>query len=172
MANQVGDQLILERMTRLEDQLIENSDALDVKMSYVLIAVVFLAQLAISLYAAHLNHCQAIMVAVASGLATICGFYVYRGLTLAKFVTEDESYLEATRDLHVLQARAAEPDITTDELEAGFRSGIIDGAKQRMAENLIIVKQKVRTLRRAYQFCLLSGLLYVSVVLWLIIARL
>jgi len=167
----IGDDLILERMTRREDELMAHSDALDVKMSYVLVAIVFLAQLAVSLYGAKLNHCQAIAVAVASGFVAMSGVYVYRGLALSRFETEDENRLQVTRDSCVNQLRATHPDATDEDLEAYFKEGMIEGIKRRMRANCPIVDRKVSTVRSAYRWCLVAGVIYLAVILWLVIAR-
>jgi hypothetical protein len=45
MAERIGDELILERMYAAEQVLLTQADALDMKASYLLIVLVFLAQL-------------------------------------------------------------------------------------------------------------------------------
>lgn len=162
MAKRFCDDLILERITRLEDQQIEHADALDVKLSYVLIALIFLGQIAVSFYGIqHLTLSEVVLVIIATCCVVIAGIMTYRGLVLTKFEAEDEQQLEQNRDTYVQACLKHDPNVSAETICSGIIEGFIAKTKARMGKNAEAIDEKVYWLKGAYRVTFLAVALYV-----------
>jgi hypothetical protein len=171
MPNRIADDLILDRITRLEDQQIEHANALDVKLSYVLLAIIFLAQMGVSLYGQHLTKYQALWVILGGIFLIASGVFVFLGLVLMKFQSENEMTLEADRERCVDIFRTQYPAANDQVIEANFRWGLINAAKNRMSHNSIVIDDKIRYLIISYATCFIGAVIYAGLVATLIALR-
>jgi hypothetical protein len=163
MAKRVCDDLILERITRLEDQQIEHANALDVKLSYVLIALIFLGQIAFSFYGIpHLTLTEVVLTIIGTCCVVIAGIMTYCGLVLAKFEAEDEQQLEQSRDTYVAACLKHDPNMSDETIRSGIVEGFIANTKARMGKNAEVVNDKVYWLKAAYRVTFLAVALYVT----------
>jgi hypothetical protein len=96
MKDRLGDDLILDRMTIREQKRARQADALDLKASYVLVALIFLAQLAATGSGLKgLTICTKADLWLASAMIALSGVFVFLELTVKSFKAESAEELEA-----------------------------------------------------------------------------
>ena len=158
MSDRIGDDILLERMTRLEDHQIEHADALDVKLSYVLVAIVFLLQLSVALYPIPMTRLPAALAMIATACVIVAGIGTFYGLALTRWDREDAQELERTRDNYVVECQ--KQGLSLDAIQSGLIEGFIEVTRQRVAKNAEPLNDKVFWLRLAYIVSALAVALY------------
>jgi hypothetical protein len=151
----IGDELILERMYAAEQVLLSQADALDMKASYLLVALVFLAQLSTTfLLIPNLAYCGKTMQWISCFLLTVAGVFLLLELRIEKFRTEDAVHLETWRDTVINDAKKRKEYTASSHPDEYLRSrlvwGLIEGSKPRIARGEENNKKKVHCLRWAY----------------------
>jgi hypothetical protein len=151
----IGDDLILERMYATEQGLLTQADALDMKASYLLIVLVFLAQLSATFIARHdlswlLRGSQwlSCLILIASAL------FLLLELRIKQFKGEGALGLEKLREDVITQAKQLEQYKNAAHPNEYVRSrlvwSLIKGSKERIPENESINARKVTRLQWAY----------------------
>jgi len=174
MGERTGDDLILERMYAREQVLLGQADALDMKASYLLVVLVFLAQLSATFLSRSDLSCfgKAIQWLVCL-LLVVSGIFLLLELRVKSFSGEDALGLEGWRDGVVAEAEGLKGYPVFQNPDAFLRNrlvrGFIDGSKARIAKSEEINEKKVRFLNRAYWLAFAA---FVADVLYLITTRL
>jgi hypothetical protein len=162
MAKRICDDLIFERITRLDDQQIEHFNALDMKLSYILIAQIFLAQIALSFYGFdHIATSVVCLTIIATCCVVIAGILDFLGLLLVNFEGEDAEALLANRDSFVTAYRAHDPNASELVIREGMIEGFVDATAKRINRNTLAIDSKVFWLKCAYWVTALAAALYV-----------
>lgn len=151
----IGDDLILERMCSAEQGLLTQADALDMKASYLLVALVFLAQLStIFLLKSNLSHAMKADQIISCTLLVVAGILLLLELGIKVFNTCDAALLDSWRDGIVKDAEdldgyknAVHPQ---EYLRARLVHGLIIGSKKTLTHNDALIRTKVRNIRCAY----------------------
>jgi hypothetical protein len=148
----IGDDFILERMYAREQRLSSQSDALDMKASYLLVVVAFLAQLSTSFLSKPNLPCVAKIDQWLSCISiAIAGAILLMELMVKSFDDESAEEMEPWRDKEISKAEAAQDaPHSSDYLRGWLTSGLIDGCKERIFTSEKNNKGKVRLLRLAY----------------------
>lgn len=160
----IGDGLILERMYVREQTLLSQADALDMKASYLLVVLVFLAQLSTTfLSSQNLPYFGKVSQLVSCVLLLVSGILLLFELKVKSFSNEDGAGLETWRDEIIEKSldlegyrKATHPE---DYLRSRLVWGLIAGSKARIFENEKANKNKLSLLKLAYWIALLAFLL-------------
>jgi hypothetical protein len=151
----VGDDLILERMHAAEQGLLSQADALDMKASYLLIVLVFLAQLSTTFISRQdLSWLFRGSQWLSCCLLSLSAIYLFLELRIKRFADEDVLGFEAWRDRVVTanKENAAYKAIhpPSDYLRGRLIRGMIEGCKHRIDKSYEHNGKKVMHLRKAY----------------------
>ena len=163
MNERSGDDLILERMYAREQVLLSQADALDMKASYLLVVLVFLAQLStIFLLRPNLScfdkgsQWLTCLLLLASGIFVLCE------LQVENFRGEDALELESWRDGVVTEAEKLDEYQKAPDLDDFLRSrvvwGLIEGSKLRIVKSEGLTNKKASRLEWAYWLTLVAFL--------------
>lgn len=152
IAERIGDDLLLERMYAREQRLSSQSDALDMKASYLLVVVAFLAQLSTLFLSRQNLSCTAKIDQVLSCALLIGGGAALLAELMVKpFKDESAEEMEKWRDKQIARAKAERVGDPSAEYLCGWLIwGLINGCKGRIAESEKINDRKVRLLKIAY----------------------
>jgi len=151
----IGDDLILERMYAAEQGLLTQADALDMKASYLLIVLVFLAQLSATFIARHdLSWLLRGSQWLSCFLLIISAIFILCELSIKSFQSEGILDLEAMRERAIIQAKeldqykqAAHPN---EYVRGRLIWSLIKGCRKRICTNDAINAKKVIRLKWAY----------------------
>jgi hypothetical protein len=151
----IGDDLILERMCAAEQGLLTQADALDMKASYLLVALVFLAQLStIFLLRANLPLAMKADRIISCVLLVVAGILLLFELGIKGFKTGDAARLESWRDDTVKTAEGLDgyknAENPQEYLRARLVHGLIISSKGTLAHNDARIRAKVCNIRWAY----------------------
>jgi len=159
--DRIGDEIILERMYAAEQVLLSQADALDMKASYLLVALVFLAQLSIT-FLSNPN-----LTCLAKGgqwlsclLLFLAGVFLLLELRIKTFRAEDAKDLEAWRDRVVKEGEDQEGCVSSplsgDYLRSRLVWGLIESSKPRIVAGERNNGRKVAHLNWAYWLTLVA----------------
>ena len=151
----IGDDIILDRMYATEQTLLNQADALDMKASYLLIVLVFLAQLSATFIAQHdLSWLSRGSQWVSCLLLIISAVFLLRELRIKPFKVESVLKFEEQREKIITEAKefaqykaAAHPN---DYARGRYVWSLIEGCKVRIPKNDTINARKVNHLQCAY----------------------
>jgi hypothetical protein len=161
--NRVGDDLLLDALSRQEDYLHASSDAIDVKASAILAAAAFLAvQPAVLLIVEHIPFTVFVMQLVSFIFLCFSVWCAHQALSIQKFPLP--GFSETWRDE---QIAAATPDATEEDVRKTLLWGLIDQARTRVAQIQLLNDKKLNFVANARIFVTIS--LVVNVVIVLII---
>ena len=119
----IGDDLLLERMYAAEQVLLSQADALDMKASYFLVVLVFLAQLSTTLLSnPHLVCLARYGQWLSCFLLFIAGVFLLLELKVKTFRAEDARNLEGWRDGVVKEGRGQAEYLSSPHPEDFLRS--------------------------------------------------
>jgi len=157
MSGRIADDLILERMYAREQVLLSQADAMDMKASYVLVALVFLAQLSTTFLSRPNLQCLGKASQwVASLLLLVSAISLLLELKVATFKSEDASGLESWRDEVVRDSQELEAYPKERDPEEYLRDrviwGLIASSKARIVKGEEINDKKITRLTIAYWF--------------------
>ena len=160
----VGDELILERMTSAEQLLLTQADALDMKASYLLVVLVFLAQLSTTFLSRdHLSRLQQCSQWAVCLLLVGSGIFLLIDLGIKKFQSEDASKLEVHRDQVIKKsldlAGYKEAKNPEQYLQERLTWSLIESSKARLPLSEEINRRKVVSVERAYWLAAIAFLL-------------
>jgi hypothetical protein len=164
MAERIGDEIILERMYAAEQILLTQADALDMKASYLLIVLVFLAQLSTTFIARHdLSWFFRISQWLSCVLMFSSSVLLLLELRIRRFKSEGVFELEALRDRITAESKerddykdAAHPN---EYVRGRLVWSLIQGSKNRIHKNDLTNAKKVSHLQWAYGLAALAFLL-------------
>jgi hypothetical protein len=153
----IGDDLILERMYAAEQALLSQADALDMKASYLLIVLVFLAQLSATFIARHdLSWLFRGSQWLSCTLLFVSSVFLMLELRVRRFKGEDVFDLEALRERIITEAKeldgyknAVHPN---EYVRGRLVWSLILGSKKRIHKNDSTNAIKVAHLQWAYGF--------------------
>lgn len=165
--DRIGDDLILERMYAAEQVLLSQADALDMKASYFLVVLVFLAQLSTTFLSTPNLTCPAkIGQWVSCGLLFSAGVLLLLELRMKTFRTEDAKNLETWRDQVIEGSKEQGGYTASPHPEEFLRSrliwGLIESSRPRIVAAEKNNAKKVVYLRIAYWLTLIAFLLDVA----------
>lgn len=157
MNERLGDDLILERMYAREQVLLSQADALDMKASYLLIVLVFLAQLSTTFLTRPLLSCIGKSSQWLSCLLLLAsGVFLLLEMRVKTFRGEHALELEPWRDRVIREAQVLEEYQAAPSPEEFMRNrlvwGLIDSSKLRIARSEQNNTKKVDHLKLAYWF--------------------
>src|ERR1039458_6889986 len=153
----IGDDIILDRMYATEQTLLTQADALDMKASYLLIVLVFLAQLSATFIARHdLSWFFRCTQWLSCLFLSISAVFLLLELRITRFKSEGVFELEELRERIFAEAKeleqyknAAHPN---EYLHGRLVWSLIKGSKQRVHKNDSTNSRKVTLLQGAYGF--------------------
>src|SRR5665213_1351677 len=152
----IGDDIILDRMHATEQTLLTQADALDMKASYLLIVLVFLAQLSATFIARRdLSWLFRGSQWLSCSLISISAIFLLLELQVKNFAGEDVLGFEAWRDRVVSAGKESTVYKNVIHPPNGYLRGrlvygMIEGCKHRISNSYRHNEKKVRHLRRAY----------------------
>jgi hypothetical protein len=151
----IGDDLILERLYANEQVLLTQTDAFDLKASYFLVVIVFLAQLStIFLLRPNLSICEKVDQWVACLLLVAAGCFLMSELKVRSFRVEESTGLESWRDKQIQDAYQLPGYKEAQDHNSYLRNrmiwGLIEGSKSRIVNNEIVNATKLSRLVYAY----------------------
>ena len=155
MSSRIGDDILLERIYAGEQALLSQADALDMKASYMLVVIAFLAQLSVTfLSRPSLEVCAKGDQLIACLLLTLSGVFVMLELAVKYFVIEDPKAMEDWRDTQILKGEKSEDYKEVPDKEEYLRNrlilGLIKGGKERIRESEVTNAKKLRYLKITY----------------------
>lgn len=160
----IGDELILERLYAAEQVLLSQADALDMKASYLLVVLVFLAQLSTTILSrSNLTSFDKESQWLSCLLLVGAGVFLLLELQIKCFRVEDAVNFEAWRDRVVSAGKQLGEYDASLHPDSYLRSrlvwGLIEASKPRILKGEKNNKRKVRHLNLAYwlaaaAFCL------------------
>ncbi len=155
ITDRIGDDLILERMYSREQILLSQADAFDMKASYLLVVLVFLAQLSTTFFSnANLDCVGKISQWLSCLLLVAAGIFLFFELKIKSFSGEDAAGLEPWRDEVIADSRKQKEYKETSDPDGYLRHrlvwGLIDSSKGRIAKSEENNAKKTAHLRRAY----------------------
>jgi hypothetical protein len=170
IADRIGDDLLLERMYAAEQVLLSQADALDMKASYFLVVLVFLAQLSTTLLSnPHLTCLARGGQWISCVLLFVAGAFLLLELQVKTFRAEDAKNLEAWRD-GVIKGGKEQVEYTAslhpeDFLRGRLVWGLVHSSKPRIVTAEENNAKKVIYLKWAYWLTLIAFFLDVASVI-------
>lgn len=155
MAKRIGDDIILDRFYDSEKTLLSQCDGFDMKASYLLVALVFLAQLSMTfLSRPSLDTCTKVDQWLSCLSLLLAGIFLMLELRVDYFHAEDPKEMEAWRDAQVDKSKELKSYSDAPDQDAYLRNrliqGLIIGAKERILKSEEINATKLDLLRKAH----------------------
>jgi hypothetical protein len=171
-----SDSLILDLLIKREEQIHSQADAIDTKANYFFVAIIFLAQLSVSIFSSiHLNYCILLFLLMAICATASAGAFIFLTWKLRGYQALSAEDLRAHRVTcnarYLADIASGDNEWKNNSKEDYFHASLITDAEERIKSSCAIVDDKIKQYGRAQIALIASAALHGLALLLLLLSR-